>query len=761
MKKQKPESGEPAAKTRPEPAAAKGPALTLRRQVEAQFLKQAPPPGVLSEGESLRLLYELQVHQIELEMQNEELLKVRDEVKAGLERYTDLYDFAPVSYFTFDADGYIQQLNLTGARLLGGERARLMRRRFAQFVAEGDHPLFNVFLKRVFSSEQKQACEISLLEEHRDPVWVRMEGVATANGQECRAAAVDITQRRQAESALRQSERDFSTLAANAPDMIVRFDTSLRHIYCNQAVEDQMGQPLSVYLGKTPLELGSPPSQQSVFIMQSLQKVLDSETGLEVEQNFPTPWGLKRFLTRIVPERDRQGKVESLLAITRNITRRYLAEEEIVRLNQELEQRVQVRTGELANANLALEGKISQLEQAQDHIRKQAARAEALVRTAAQFNARLDFDTLLQAVCQEAAAALHTPSAWINLYDAGGDNLYFSSGYGIPDGFEDRYQPVPRAQYAHFASLVDPVTVISDQQLLTGLSNTGLYAALDIRTVALAGMYEEEQLIGTISVVVYGEPRRFSEDELGLLRGLANQAALAIAKMRLFEQVSAGREHMRALSQALVEIQETERRNLALELHDELGQVLSAAKLSLDMFPTLPKPAADKQLQFVRSMLGELVGRVRRMALDLRPSMLDDLGLLPALAWLFENYQSQSGEGVTFLHQDLEQRFSPQVEITAYRIIQESLTNVMRHAGNGRVEVNARADGQALYLQIRDFGTGFDPATALSGTLSSGLSGMRERIRMLGGEMAIDSAPGKGTCLTARLPLVLIHDSSA
>ena len=245
------------------------------------------------------------------------------------------------------------------------------------------------------------------------------------------------------------------------------------------------------------------------------------------------------------------------------------------------------------------------------------------------------------------------------------------------------------------------------------------------------------------------------------LRGLANQAALAIAKMRLFEQVSAGREHMRALSQALVEIQETERRNLALELHDELGQVLSAAKLSLDMFPTLPKPAADKQLQFVRSMLGELVGRVRRMALDLRPSMLDDLGLLPALAWLFENYQSQSGEGVTFLHQDLEQRFSPQVEITAYRIIQESLTNVMRHAGNGRVEVNARADGQALYLQIRDFGTGFDPATALSGTLSSGLSGMRERIRMLGGEMAIDSAPGKGTCLTARLPLVLIHDSSA
>ncbi len=141
------------------------------------------------------------------------------------------------------------------------------------------------------------------------------------------------------------------------------------------------------------------------------------------------------------------------------------------------------------------------------------------------------------------------------------------------------------------------------------------------------------------------------------------------------------------------------------------------------------------------------------MALNLRPSMLDDMGLLPALNWLFNDYQNHTGEVVIFEQTGLEQRFLPQLEITAYRIIQEALTNIIRYAGDKQVYVNAWADEQSLNLQVVDRGVGFDPVATLSQRSSSGLSGMRERARLLGGELVIESSPGAGTILTVRLPV--------
>ena len=135
-----------------------------------------------------------------------------------------------------------------------------------------------------------------------------------------------IVERKRAEEALRQSERDFSTLVENAPDMIVRFDANLRHVYCNPAVERQLGVPTQVFLGKTPLELGVP-GEQAKLITRSLYQVLETGKELEVEQSYSMPSGLKHFQTRIMPERDAEGQIESLLAITRDITERKRAEE--------------------------------------------------------------------------------------------------------------------------------------------------------------------------------------------------------------------------------------------------------------------------------------------------------------------------------------------------------------------------------------------------------------------------------------------------
>lgn len=170
------------------------------------------------------LVQELQIHQIELEMHNEELRKSRVEVEPLLSQYIDLYDFAPVGYFTLDSDGAIRRVNLTGAALLGEERARLVNRRFGNFVSSADRPAFNDFLQKVFTNQaaasDKAACEVTLCnKEDRPPSpelsgsryfgearqrHVHIEATATEDGQECRAVVADITQRKQAEAALQE-----------------------------------------------------------------------------------------------------------------------------------------------------------------------------------------------------------------------------------------------------------------------------------------------------------------------------------------------------------------------------------------------------------------------------------------------------------------------------------------------------------------------------------------------------------------------------
>lgn len=143
---------------------------------------------------------------------------------------------------------------------------------------------------------------------------------------------------------------------------------------------------------------------------------------------------------------------------------------------------------------------------------------------------------------------------------------------------------------------------------------------------------------------------------------------------------------------------------------------------------------------------------MRNLSLDLRPAMLDDLGLLPAVLWLVENYTSRTQMKVDFRHAGLADReFSPDVSTAAYRIIQEGLTNVARHSEATQVTVRAWAGLKVLFVQIEDKGCGFDPA-AVPPT-SAGLRGMRERASLLGGSLSIESGPGEGTCVTAELPI--------
>jgi signal transduction histidine kinase len=233
----------------------------------------------------------------------------------------------------------------------------------------------------------------------------------------------------------------------------------------------------------------------------------------------------------------------------------------------------------------------------------------------------------------------------------------------------------------------------------------------------------------------------------------ANQAAIAITKATLFEEVRESRERLQLISARLVEAQEVERRAIARELHDEVGQALTALKLVLEMGIRQPGDGMQGSLREAQGIASTLLDRVRNLSLDLRPAMLDDLGLLPALFWQFERYTSLTNVHVTFKQVGLEKRrFSPMVETSVFRIVQEALTNVARHAGVDDVTVMIWAHRDSMVVTVEDQGAGFDSQAVLT-SLSTGLSGMQERVTILCGELTITTAPGAGTTVTARLPV--------
>ena len=212
-------------------------------------------------------------------------------------------------------------------------------------------------------------------------------------------------------------------------------------------------------------------------------------------------------------------------------------------------------------------------------------------------------------------------------------------------------------------------------------------------------------------------------------------------------------ERLRVLSRRLIEVQEMERRTIARDLHDEIGQALTAMKLNLRELCDLPQGASlEVHVTDSLEILDQVLQHIRSLVLDLRPSLLDELGLVPALRWYVGRQAGRAGWDLKFCADGITMRPSADVEIACFRVTQEALTNVARHAQAKKVDVRLEMGNQELALIIRDDGIGFDPQYIRTGTppgTSVGLSGMEERVRLVGGQIAIHSAPAMGTEIRA------------
>jgi PAS domain S-box-containing protein len=397
------------------------------------------------------------------------------------------------------------------------------------------------------------------------------------------------------------------------------------------------------------------------------------------------------------------------------------AKAKIKRLNEELEQKVEERTRELGAANEALRAEIAE--------RKLAEEAVKLA------------ENRIRRVIDTTPALIHT---------------------GRPDGYLDYFNQ-PWLKYVGLSL-----------EEIEGWAWTNVIHPEDVE-----GMVNEWR-----AVIASGEPYRYESrvrraegeyrwmlhhkvplrDEQGdIVKWYGSSIDIEDRKQAEKEWEEASHQ-LRFLSRRLLHIQEEERRHLARELHDEIGQTLTAAKLNLKIIgPDMPAKVTGR-LEDSIQLLDRLLVQVRELSLDLRPPVLDELGLVPALRWLVDQQGQRAGLHMSFSARVEELRIDPAVRTACFRVAQEAITNVIRHSGAKNVAVDLRREADRLTLRVRDDGAGFDPAVIqqkATQDFTLGLVSMKERALLVGGGFEVHSGPGQGTEIRAWFPLPFAERPSA
>jgi PAS domain S-box-containing protein len=666
----------------------------LRGQAEARLRATKRDVAAMPVKDVQQLVHELQVHQIELEMQNEELRRTQTELEAARDRYVDLYDFSPAGQLTLDTHGKIVEANLRAWTLLGVTRKELLRQPLARFIAPSDADMFHRHCQEVLKTGTRQTCEAHLGKEAGDPRCVYFESRAVHDEQglitHWRTVLLDISDRKLAEQQLESQRAQLAAIIGSAMDAIITVDADARVVLFDRAAE-------SMFLCPAADAIGQP-------------------------------------LDRFIPERFRQARHGYMSALTRPQATSRPMERPATLFG--------LRTG---GEEFPFEASISHVEVSGQNlftfilrdITERKVAEEALQASEAFTRTVLNSLPLHVCVLDKDGVILKTNDAWIEFVEQPADGVFTIGEVG------HNYLDLCRRATVGGTS--------TGQAILKGLESV-LEGSDPIFSVDYHAPLPEEERWFLMRVT----PLKGAKGVVIAHTDISAQVRMALELKQHVLLLGEKREELEFLTGKLIHAQEQERRRIARELHDDFNQRLAALSVELETIeraPIAPPEPIPRQLAVIRGQIGRLSDDLHDLAYKLHPSLLEHVGLEIAIRDHVAEFTKQTGLPVTFTARKAPGTLPPEIATALFRVMQESLQNVFKHAQATDVTVRLSGSSKGIGLSVHDNGKGFEVASNQAQRAGLGLMSMQERVRLLGGFSLIRSCSATGTKVCVWIPL--------
>lgn len=718
---------------------------TLRERAEMAPTEDQETQKLLPQilQELVEVLSKLQVTGEELHLQNAELVATGQVVEAERRRYRELFELAPDGYLVTTPQGLIEEANRGVAELLGRGVSELVHTPLSDYVYPEDRPVFWDCLHKLIDQGTigDDLPELRLLLQDGSTTWVSLSVVA-ARDAEGQVVGIhwmvhDISKRRMAEQALQESEARYRSLFDNVPVGLYRSAPDGQVLDANPALVRMLG-----FSDRDALLARNAEAGYADRADRERWQALMAQGGMV--EDFETRWRRQDGELIWVEESarsvtDANGRVLYYEGAVRDITERKKAE---ARLQETAEQLEIVNKRLQALGNVVLRAQESFQEEdisslVVEELHKLGLHPMIIKRRGEKL------------VVEHMAP--HCPQSYLFRELIGAELI----GQSIPRS-SPAFRPILSEEKAIYLSdsaelfdciLPHPLSPEQREKLRQS----------DLSRVILAPMVSRDKLIGLLSIW----SSDLQESDLSDMMTFASQLAVAIDNARLYEAVTHQRERLRAMGRRLSETQEIERRELARELHDRVGQSLSALSITLGVISAQIARAQveNKDSAVLTSLLSSITERVkdalvlveetthgiRNLMTDLRPVLLDDYGLVPTLRWYATQLIARTGIDVQ-VQGDLSGRLKSPVETALFRIAQEALNNAIKYANATQINISVEEMNNSVKLVVADNGVGFDlEGLAAEEHQGRGLTIMSERAEAVGGRFTIESKPGHGT----------------